>query len=64
VRPGDNRAHLRNTALASKRVQLMHGGFLVAPEKIVSKSEGRYVALSDVIPSKRARQLTAEDLFR
>jgi coenzyme F420-0:L-glutamate ligase/coenzyme F420-1:gamma-L-glutamate ligase len=57
VRPGDDLAALLATARGD-------GGFapgdvLVVAHKIVSKAEGRVVALADVEPSPRARELAA-----
>ena len=39
----------------------MKAGALVVAQKIVSKAEGRVVALSDVTPSAEAAKLAAED---
>ena len=60
VEPGDDLAELLRTAAQRAGVQL-RGGVLVVCQKIVSKAEGRLVALADVEPSERALQIAAED---
>lgn len=54
VRPGDDLA-----ALLTQRTALQPGDVLVVAHKIVSKAEGRTVALADVRPSPRAVALAA-----
>jgi hypothetical protein len=46
MRPGNNLADLVDAALATERIPLMDGDILVVPQKIVSKSQGRYVGQS------------------
>lgn len=60
VRPGDDLATICGDALERNALALQHRDVLVIAQKIVSKSEGRYVTLSDVEPSERARNLGAE----
>jgi coenzyme F420-0:L-glutamate ligase/coenzyme F420-1:gamma-L-glutamate ligase len=60
VAEGDDLAALLLDAAARAGVPLA-GGHLVVAQKIVSKAEGRVVALSDVEPSEKARRLAAED---
>ena len=53
IAPGDDLAELL-------RPHLSDGDVLVVAHKIVSKAEGRVIALDDVTPSDRARELAAE----
>jgi len=57
VRPGDDLAKMILDALAGRDVSLRTGDVLVLAQKIVSKAQGRYVKLTDIEPSARARQL-------
>lgn len=57
VQPGDDLAVLIKRALAGAELELQRDDVLVIAQKIVSKSEGRYVLLSDVQPSSQAREL-------
>ena len=61
VRSGDDLvAHILRS-LEQAALALMDGDILVIAQKIVSKSEGRYVKLEDVQPSQRAcRNRTTE----
>jgi coenzyme F420-0:L-glutamate ligase/coenzyme F420-1:gamma-L-glutamate ligase len=59
VRPGDSLAQVMIAALAGNRMELAAGDILVVTHKIVSKAEGRIVALDTVIPSLRARRWAA-----
>jgi len=54
VRAGDDLALLIAGALTATGVPAAHGDVLVVAQKIVSKSEGRVVALDGVVPSARA----------
>jgi coenzyme F420-0:L-glutamate ligase / coenzyme F420-1:gamma-L-glutamate ligase len=47
-------------ALIAERAGLEEGDVLVVSQKVVSKAEGRVVRLTDVEPSQRARQLSAD----
>jgi len=60
VQPGDDLAALVVAAARETDVALS-GGALVVCQKIVSKAEGRVVALADVVPSAEARRIAAED---
>ncbi len=60
VRPGDDLAQLIHGAAAAQHLALANG-VLVVCQKIVSKAEGRIVALADVTPSDEARRIAAED---
>jgi coenzyme F420-0:L-glutamate ligase/coenzyme F420-1:gamma-L-glutamate ligase len=52
IREGDDLG-----ALIAERVQLEEGDVVVVAQKVVSKAEGRVVALADVEASERAREL-------
>jgi coenzyme F420-0:L-glutamate ligase/coenzyme F420-1:gamma-L-glutamate ligase len=56
IAPGDDLAALIFSA-ASKQVPLRPNDVVVIAQKIVSKSETRFVRLDDITPSVRARQL-------
>lgn len=57
VRHGDDLVSLILKSLKQIKLRLVDGDILVITQKIVSKSEGRYVRITDVNPSKRAYQL-------
>jgi coenzyme F420-0:L-glutamate ligase / coenzyme F420-1:gamma-L-glutamate ligase len=57
VQPGDNIAELIQNELRRLKIKLESGDVLVIAQKIVSKSEGRLVNLSQVTPSKEAIEL-------
>jgi coenzyme F420-0:L-glutamate ligase/coenzyme F420-1:gamma-L-glutamate ligase len=59
VRPGDDLAALIGAAARDAALPL-RDGVLVVCQKVVSKAEGRVVALADVTPSQRAREIAAE----
>jgi coenzyme F420-0:L-glutamate ligase/coenzyme F420-1:gamma-L-glutamate ligase len=60
IQPGDNLASIILTALERASLQLESGDILVLAQKIVSKSEGRLVNLSTVVPSPRAEELALQ----
>ena len=60
VQPGDDLAALIRNAATTAQLSL-EGGALVVCQKIVSKAEGRIVALADVEPSEEARRIAAAD---
>ena len=60
VQPGDALAELILAALARDHLVLQSGDILVVAQKIVSKAEGRIVALESITPSQRAQQLARE----
>jgi coenzyme F420-0:L-glutamate ligase/coenzyme F420-1:gamma-L-glutamate ligase len=60
VTKGADLAALVLAASARAGIELA-GGALVLCQKVVSKAEGRVVALADVEPSEQARQLAADD---
>ena len=59
IRPGDDLARILGDALEAAELWPRAQDVLVVTHKIVSKAEGRYVALADVKPSPRARELAA-----
>jgi coenzyme F420-0:L-glutamate ligase/coenzyme F420-1:gamma-L-glutamate ligase len=60
VQPGDDLPALVRAAAQRASISLENGALVVC-QKIVSKAEGRVVALSDVTPSAEALKLAAED---
>ena len=60
VEPGDDLSGLIMDALAHNKLALAADDVLVLAQKIVSKAEGRYVSLADVVPGERALQLTQQ----
>ena len=64
IRPVDGLPEIQEgddlAALVAGRADLQDGDVLVVAQKAVSKSEGRVVALADVEPSERARELAGE----
>lgn len=59
VNPGDDLAELIGAALARAGLVLTDGDVIAVAQKIVSKAEGRLVALASVEPSDQARELAA-----
>ena len=57
IEPGDDLAGLLIAALRRTGIALEDHDVVVVAQKIVSKAEGRYVLLNDVVPSPRAREL-------
>jgi len=60
VRPGDDVARIVLEAAARQRTPLAAADVLVLSQKIVSKSEGRLLRLSEVTPSLMAETFAAE----
>jgi coenzyme F420-0:L-glutamate ligase/coenzyme F420-1:gamma-L-glutamate ligase len=60
VQPGDHLPALIRAAAQRASIPLKAGALVVA-QKVVSKAEGRVVALSDVTPSAESARLAAED---
>jgi coenzyme F420-0:L-glutamate ligase/coenzyme F420-1:gamma-L-glutamate ligase len=60
VQPGDNLAEIVCASLKELGELLRAGDILVLAQKIVSKAEGRYVALATVTPSLRAVDLARQ----
>ncbi len=57
VLPGSDLAALLEQALTRAGLRLLASDVLVVAQKIVSKAEGRYVRLADVVPGARASEL-------
>lgn len=60
VAPGDDLPALVLDALATAKLSLEPGDILVAAQKIFSKAENRFVALSTVTPTAEAEAMAAE----
>jgi coenzyme F420-0:L-glutamate ligase/coenzyme F420-1:gamma-L-glutamate ligase len=60
VRPGDDLAALVIAACDRSAFAPTDHDIVVVAQKVVSKAEGRYVDLADVLPSARAQSLAAE----
>lgn len=60
VAPGDDLARLLLDA-AKRQDLALRDGALVVCQKVVSKAEGRVIALADVTPSDEARRIAEED---
>jgi coenzyme F420-0:L-glutamate ligase/coenzyme F420-1:gamma-L-glutamate ligase len=60
VEPGDDLPALIVAALTQQHMELVAGDILVIAQKIVSKAEGRTVALSTITPSAEAVELARE----
>jgi len=60
VQPGDDLAAMTMTACEKTGIALENGDVVVVAQKIVSKSEGRFVEVASVTPSERAIALAAE----
>lgn len=59
IQPGDPLDAILHRALNEAAIHLQEGDVLVVTSKIVSKAEGCYVRLADVVPSERALELAA-----
>lgn len=59
VKPGDDLSEIVLGGLAASQLELAPRDVIVLAQKIVSKSEGRQVALESVTPSPRALELSA-----
>ncbi|MDB5653639.1 MAG: Coenzyme gamma-glutamyl ligase [Tardiphaga sp.] len=57
VQPGDDIAAIVATGLAAAGLVLQDGDIIVIAQKIISKSENRYVNVADMVPSAQALQL-------
>lgn len=57
VEPGDDVAAIIATRLRSDGITPIDGDVIVIAQKIVSKAEGRYVNLADIVPGPKALEL-------
>jgi coenzyme F420-0:L-glutamate ligase / coenzyme F420-1:gamma-L-glutamate ligase len=62
VAPGDDPARLIETALRAAKIALADGDVLVVTSKLFSRAEGRFVDLSTVEPTPRARRVARQVL--
>jgi coenzyme F420-0:L-glutamate ligase/coenzyme F420-1:gamma-L-glutamate ligase len=60
IKPGDDIATVIGDALKSAEFELTTGDIVVIAQKIVSKSEDRYVELNSVVPSDKALSLAKD----
>jgi coenzyme F420-0:L-glutamate ligase/coenzyme F420-1:gamma-L-glutamate ligase len=60
VAPGDDLAHLIATTIGANGESLLEGDVIVIAQKVVSKSEGRYAHLNEVVVSDLARDLAEQ----
>ena len=60
IRPGDNLAALIARGCESVNLSIESGDVVVVAQKVVSKCEGRLIALETIVPSERAMQIAAE----
>ena len=60
VEPGQSVAELLADSLQKNDLVLLEGDVLVIAQKIISKAEGRYVSLADVVPGPEARSLAEQ----
>ena len=58
VKTGDDLVAIIQDGLENTGISLQDGDILVLAQKIVSKAEGRWVNLADIIPSRRAKELS------
>lgn len=59
VQPGDDLVQIVADGVARAGIEVAAGDVFVLAQKIVSKSENRYVYIEDVVPSARALELAA-----
>jgi len=59
IQPGDNLVQIIATALDAAGITLLDGDILVIAQKVVSKSEGRFRDLNQVVPSPEAIELAS-----
>ncbi|MEH2470818.1 coenzyme F420-0:L-glutamate ligase/coenzyme F420-1:gamma-L-glutamate ligase [Nitrobacteraceae bacterium AZCC 2161] len=59
VQPGDDICALISAGLARAEIAIQDGDVIVIAQKIVSKSEDRYVDLAQLVPSAQAKELAA-----
>ncbi len=59
IKPGDDLSLLIARAMAGAGLRPRTGDILVVTSKIVAKAQNRFVALADIAPGDRARELAA-----
>lgn len=60
IKPGDDLATVIGDALKAAEFELTTGDIIVIAQKIISKSEDRYVGLNSVVPSEKALALAKD----
>jgi coenzyme F420-0:L-glutamate ligase/coenzyme F420-1:gamma-L-glutamate ligase len=60
IQPGDHVAELLIAALDEAGICLQDGDVLAIAQKVISKAEGRFVNLNEVIPGARAERVAKE----
>lgn len=58
IKPGDNISNFIFSGIKQADISLLDGDIIVIAQKIISKSENRFVNLSEIIPSERAVELS------
>jgi coenzyme F420-0:L-glutamate ligase/coenzyme F420-1:gamma-L-glutamate ligase len=59
VQPGDDIRAIIRAGLVRAEIALQDGDVIVIAQKIISKSENRYVDLEELVPSLKAKELAA-----
>ena len=57
IKQGDDLQKIIDEGLQQEGLEIRDGDVLVITQKIISKAEGRYINLKDIIPSKKANEL-------
>ena len=60
IAPGDDLGAIIIAAMDKADLQPLAGDIIVVAQKVVSKAQGRYVDLANIVPSARARELATE----
>jgi len=60
IYPGDDLTRIILSCLSQANIDLQDNDILVIAQKIVSKAEGRYVNLTEIEPSERAKELAVQ----
>lgn len=60
IAPGDDLGAIIIAAMIKADLQPLAGDIIVVAQKVVSKAQGRYVDLANIVPSARARELAIE----
>ena len=58
IEPGDNLAEIIINSINNELVEINDGDVIAVAQKIISKSENRYLDISDISPSKEALSLS------
>lgn len=60
IKENDNLAEIINDTLCKNNIKLKDNDVLVLAETVVSKAEGNYIKINDVVPSKKAYAMAIE----